>query len=123
MRRFSKGSELLSRRPRFLPLGVAALLSAGIALTAQAQSITFDGDTFVNKGLVAVARLPSDAKDKQGDTLGGIGSGMAPRSRLMAARRRCLSRHDLHAAGSRLEHRGHRRFPGPPAGLRCGADA
>ncbi|HKF60511.1 MAG TPA: esterase-like activity of phytase family protein [Dongiaceae bacterium] len=78
MWRFSKGSELLSRQPRFLPLGVAALLSAGIAFGTRAQSVTFDGDTFVNKGLVAVARLASDAKDKQGDTLGGIGSGMAP---------------------------------------------
>ena len=26
---------------------------------------------------MAVGRLPADAKDKQGDTLGGIGSGMA----------------------------------------------
>src|SRR5262249_58813740 len=44
--------------------------------SAWAQSVDFQGKTFVNKGLVGVGRIPSDAKDKQGDTLGGIGSGM-----------------------------------------------
>lgn len=70
-------------RTRHLPLiTAAALLSAGIVLGAAAgaaaQPVIFDGDSFVNKGLVAVGRLPADGKDKLGDTLGGIGSGMAP---------------------------------------------
>ncbi|CAG7852304.1 Uncharacterized secreted protein ARB_04696 Flags: Precursor [Serendipita indica DSM 11827] len=34
-------------------------------------------DTFVNKGLVAFGFIPSDAKDKYGETLGGFGSAMA----------------------------------------------
>ena len=70
------------QRPATIPaIEPAAADGGGIlsfaALPAQAQSVTFDGESFVNKGLVAVARLPADAKDKQGDTLGGIGSGMA----------------------------------------------
>jgi hypothetical protein len=50
------------------------LLTGGIA---SAQSVAFQGQTFVNKGLVGVARVPSNAVDQFGDTLGGIGSGMA----------------------------------------------
>src|ERR1700751_6257442 len=50
------------------------LLTGGIA---SAQSVSFQGPTFVNKGLVGVARVPSNALDQFGDTLGGIGSGMA----------------------------------------------
>jgi hypothetical protein len=45
--------------------------------TTRAQSVVFQGQTFVNKGLVGVARVASDAKDHFGDTLGGFGSGMA----------------------------------------------
>ena len=51
------------------------LLTGGIA-SAQ-SSVAFQGHTFVNKGLVGVARVPSNAVDQFGDTLGGIGSGMA----------------------------------------------
>jgi hypothetical protein len=50
------------------------LLTGGIA---SAQSVRFQGQTYVNKGLVGVARIPSNAIDQFGDTLGGIGSGMA----------------------------------------------
>jgi len=50
------------------------LLTGGIAC---AQSVTFEGKSFVNKGLVGVARVPSNAVDQFGDTLGGFGSGMA----------------------------------------------
>jgi hypothetical protein len=58
-------------------LAIAAVTSLSLfAATAHAQSVDFGGGTFVNKGLVAVGRVPSDAKDKLGDTLGGIGSGM-----------------------------------------------
>jgi len=53
---------------------VAATLVAG---AAAAQSIVFEGSTFVNQGLVGVARVPSDARDQFGDTLGGFGSAMA----------------------------------------------
>src|SRR5215467_5912347 len=51
------------------------IASAGIA-TAD-TSVDFEGATFVNKGLVGVARVPSDARDQFGDTLGGFGSAMA----------------------------------------------
>src|SRR3978361_2068077 len=49
-------------------------LTGGIA---SAQSVSFQGKTFVNKGLVGVPRVPSNAVDQFGDTLGGIGSAMA----------------------------------------------
>ena len=73
----SSGRAPGSRRPFLLPVAAALWLTAGTS-AVHAQSVTFDGEDFVNKGLVAVARLPSDAKDKLGDTLGGIGSGMTP---------------------------------------------
>src|SRR5581483_1877975 len=57
-------------------LAMAACCLATSLSAAESQTVTFDGATFVNKGLVAVGRVPSDAKDKLGDTLGGIGSGM-----------------------------------------------
>jgi hypothetical protein len=54
---------------------VAATLLGGAA--AAQQSVVFEGSTFVNQGLVGVARVPSDARDQFGDTLGGFGSAMA----------------------------------------------
>jgi opacity protein-like surface antigen len=54
---------------------VAATLMGGAA--AAQQSVVFEGSTFVNQGLVGVARVPSDARDQFGDTLGGFGSAMA----------------------------------------------
>jgi hypothetical protein len=62
---------------------LATLFTIAAAGTAAAQqSVTFEGASFVNKGLVGVARVPSDARDQFGDTLGGFGSAMAmePRS-------------------------------------------
>ena len=56
-------------------VAVAATLSAGAA--AAQQSVVFEGSTFVNRGPVGVARVPSDARDQFGDTLGGFGSAMA----------------------------------------------
>ncbi|WOJ90396.1 esterase-like activity of phytase family protein [Methylocapsa polymorpha] len=56
--------------------GVAAFLMLAGG-SAAAQSVTFEGATFVNKGLVGVARVPSNAVDQFGETLGGWGSGMA----------------------------------------------
>jgi len=53
---------------------ISLFLSSGVA---SAQSVTFEGSTFVNKGLVGVARVPSNAVDQFGETLGGFGSSMA----------------------------------------------
>jgi hypothetical protein len=52
-----------------------AMFSA--ATPAAAQSVVFQGSTFTNDGLVGVARVPSNARDKYGETLGGWGSAMA----------------------------------------------
>jgi hypothetical protein len=67
-----------ARRSRTSPYLAASattilLLTSGIA---SAQSVSFQGQTFVNKGLVGVARVPSNAVDQFGETLGGYGSGM-----------------------------------------------
>ena len=58
-------------------IAVPLLALAVTGETALAQSVVFQGQTFVNKGLVGVARVPSNAKDQFGDALGGFGSGMA----------------------------------------------
>jgi hypothetical protein len=53
----------------------SAVFSLALAVNAaHAQSVTFEGSTFTNKGLVGVARVPSNAVDSLGDTLGGFGS-------------------------------------------------
>ncbi|MBW8852994.1 MAG: esterase-like activity of phytase family protein, partial [Bradyrhizobium sp.] len=54
-------------------LPVALLFGAAAAF---AQTVPFQGQNFVNKGLVGVARVPSNAVDKYGDTV-SLGSGMA----------------------------------------------
>lgn len=59
--------------PSLLVLAVALGMPT---IASESQSVSFEGADFVNKGLVAVGRVPADAKDKLGDTLGGIGSGM-----------------------------------------------
>lgn len=63
-----------SLRTTLVSLLPAALLAAS-AHAALAQSVVFQGQTFVNKGLVGVARVPSNATDKIGDTV-SLGSGM-----------------------------------------------
>jgi hypothetical protein len=55
-----------------LPLMFAAALSTPVL----AQSVSFQGQTFTNKGLIGMARVPSNAVDKYGDTI-SFGSGMA----------------------------------------------
>jgi hypothetical protein len=55
----------------------AAMILLVTGGAASAQSVSFAGSTFVNKGLVGVARVPSNATDEFGETLGGFGSGMA----------------------------------------------
>src|SRR5262249_18588811 len=65
----------LSRlRATLLGLVPAALVAAS-SNAAFAQSVSFQGQTYVNKGLVGVARVPSNATDKIGDTV-SLGSGM-----------------------------------------------
>ena len=64
-------------RRAFMSLALAGAALLAISSAAAAQSVSFEGQSFVNKGLVGVARIPSDAVDELGDTLGGIGSGMA----------------------------------------------
>jgi hypothetical protein len=73
---YSPRDLLPSRARTHLAAGATLilLLTGGMA---SAQSVNFEGQTFVNKGLVGVARVPSNAVDQFGDTLGGFGSGMA----------------------------------------------
>ena len=56
---------------------LAALMLLVTSGGASSQSVTFEGATFVNKGLVGVTRIPATALDEFGETLGGLGSGMA----------------------------------------------
>ncbi|WP_051953131.1 esterase-like activity of phytase family protein [Methylocapsa aurea] len=67
-------SALGRGRNRLISSLAALLILAGGS--AAAQSVAFQGATFVNKGLVGVARIPSNAVDQFGETLGGFGSGM-----------------------------------------------
>jgi hypothetical protein len=65
---------------RITKLLTGAAMVLGVALSetpAFAQSVDFQGSTFINQGLVGVARVPSSARDKYGDTLGGFGSAIA----------------------------------------------
>jgi len=66
------------RAAQFLGASLLTVMvaGAGAAWAVEAQSVTFEGSAFISKGLVGVGRVPADAKDKLGDTLGGIGSGM-----------------------------------------------
>ena len=56
--------------------GVALVCGFFSGAWAADTSITFSGHSFVNKGLIAVGRLPSNLRDKFGETLGS-GSAMA----------------------------------------------
>src|SRR5215475_1792725 len=59
------------------PAAAALALLAFAAPAARADStLTVDGQTFVNQGLVAVGRLPANQRDKFGETFGSS-SGMA----------------------------------------------
>ena len=55
---------------RAMPLLLALCLALPAAATAAPVG-------FINEGLVATARIPSDARDQLGDTLGGVGSSVA----------------------------------------------
>ena len=71
MRRFSSWRSLLLA-------SCAGLSCAGLATApgALAQSVSFQGQSFQNQGLVGVGRVPAQARDGFGDTLGSLGSGM-----------------------------------------------
>ncbi|KAF7313076.1 Phytase-like domain-containing protein [Mycena kentingensis (nom. inval.)] len=45
--------------------------------TSSVVSVSLDGVTYVNQGLVAFGLIPSNAKESTGDTIGGIGSAIA----------------------------------------------
>ncbi|CEH18147.1 Phytase-like domain [Ceraceosorus bombacis] len=69
--------------PSFVALAAA---SAAVAANASPVSqlhkragapFTFDGRTFQDKGLVGFARIPTDALDSFGETIGGVGSAIA----------------------------------------------
>ena len=60
-------------------VGLAALLAASLVpapVTLGADTVTIGDLVFVNKALVGVGRLPSDLRDKFGETFGS-GSGIA----------------------------------------------
>ena len=81
--------QILRRRCR-PSAGILPLLFIALALCASyaraADTVTVGGRTYVNKGLVAVGRLPADLRDKFGETFGS-GSGLAgdPKSWARAA--------------------------------------
>lgn len=75
--KFRPAGDSHSRRNWTRLAACTATILLLIGGAASAQSVTFKGHSFVNKGLVGVARVPSNAVDQFGDTLGGIGSGMA----------------------------------------------
>ncbi|WP_395665262.1 esterase-like activity of phytase family protein [Methylocella sp.] len=57
--------------------GAAFLFLALQGAASAGSSVVFQGQTFVNKGLVGVGRVASNALDQYNETLGGFGSSMA----------------------------------------------
>jgi hypothetical protein len=51
--------------------------AAGLLVIATLAASAADAQDFTSNGLVAAARIPSNARDSNGETLGGFGSGMA----------------------------------------------
>ncbi|UZJ52047.1 hypothetical protein CBS101457_001367 [Exobasidium rhododendri] len=72
---------LLTRQFALLASLLVASTQAGIVpshqLVKRDTSVTFDGRTFVNHGLVGFGRINASAVDSYGETLGGIGSSIA----------------------------------------------
>lgn len=54
---------------------VLALGAFGVPAQAAEKAVTVNGETFINKGLVGVGRMPATLRDKFGETFGS-GSGM-----------------------------------------------
>jgi hypothetical protein len=65
----------LTRTLRTIALA-GTLLSAALLPAQAAETVTVGGLSYVNKGLVGVGRMPSDLRDKFGETVGS-GSGFA----------------------------------------------
>ncbi|KAF8604345.1 hypothetical protein BDV93DRAFT_492130 [Ceratobasidium sp. AG-I] len=64
----------------FYYLGVPILFGSVLAATPDpslATSVVLNGQTFINKGLVAFGYIPAQARDSYGETLGGLGSAIA----------------------------------------------
>ena len=59
--------------------GLAFLQAVHLALSAfdDGVSVSLNGDTYVNKGLVGFGLIPSNFRESTGDTIGGIGSAIA----------------------------------------------
>lgn len=55
----------------------SGLSAASIVLVEMATSIVCNGAKYTNHGLVGYGFIPSNARDKYGDTLGGFGSSVA----------------------------------------------
>ncbi len=68
--------ELKKRMRNPLRTCLLAAPLVAVPFLATAQSVNFGGTAFTSNGMVGVARLPSNAVDQFGDTLGGLGSGM-----------------------------------------------
>ncbi|KDR70938.1 hypothetical protein GALMADRAFT_144404 [Galerina marginata CBS 339.88] len=60
-----------------VPAGDGRDASPVASAAAAAVSVTVDGLTYVNKGLVGFGLIPSDFLESTGDTIGGIGSAIA----------------------------------------------
>jgi len=58
-----------------LPLGCIAAVP--ITKPKPVNSTTCNGNTYIYEGLAGWGLLPSDARDRYGDTIGGIGSAIA----------------------------------------------
>ncbi|KAK0493541.1 esterase-like activity of phytase-domain-containing protein [Armillaria luteobubalina] len=58
-------------------LQFALLRASPVRKASSDTSVVLNGQTYINKGIVAFGRIPSDAVESTGDTLGGIGSAMA----------------------------------------------
>ena len=67
--------KTLRRSSRLLPAVLCALLATTAVSFADA-GVTVGGTTFVNKGRVGIGRIPSNQRDKFGETFGS-GSGMS----------------------------------------------
>lgn len=58
-------------------LSLALLRASPVRKASSDTSVVLNGQTYINKGIVAFGRIPSDAIESTGDTLGGLGSAMA----------------------------------------------
>jgi len=73
---YSRRKMPAPRFARTLALLSAVILAGAIHNVRAEQSVSVGAQTFVNKGLVAVGRMPSNLRDKFGETFGS-GSGMS----------------------------------------------